>query len=311
MAKHPPTENGLNKDDHKRLEKLGEQWEEPKNVWSSPEKITLPDLKLLLEHFTPLQDLIRALAAAPEGTSPSALAQETAHLRDQANTAQTAQSNAEDALAEAQAQLAQAQEQYRTLQHTLSQHQRDLSECATTVQNLLQEKQAQAHTLQQLEKKAQQAQKELKTCQAELARTGHTTAELDYLRQDDALTQALGLAPLPSDDTQALIQMVAVLAQRDNLERLWSTLKDRCEAHSRPACASETALLAAALAWHNHNWRTRPYRLIEASPSSSYDFERHQRSRHTPHGDKVAAQHLPGIADGSGTPLCKGLVSTR
>ena len=310
MAKQLPTEDGLDKPSRKRLEKLGTQWSEPCEAWSV-DKLTLPDLKLLLERFTPLQDLIRALVATPEGTSPNTLAQETASLRHEASSAQAAQSSAEDALAEAQAQLAQAHAQCSALQNDLNQHKHDLSECAATTKNLLQENQAQANTIQKLEKEVQQAEKKLKACQAELARSGNAPAELALLRQDNALAQALGLAPLPSDDTLALIQMVAVLAQRDNLERLWRTLKDRCETELRPASASEAALLTAALAWYNHNWRTRPYSLIEATPATAYDMERHQRCRHSPTGDTVAAQHLPGMADGSGTPLCKALVSTR
>ena len=131
---------------------------------------------------------------------------------------------------------------------------------------------------------------------------------LDLLRDDPELAQAIGLAGLPDDDTQALIQTVAVLSQLDNLQRLWDALKERCEAGNRPASASELALLESALAWHNHNWLTRPYRLIEATPSSAYDFSRHLPSRHTPKGETVAALHLPGIADGSGKPLCKALV---
>ena len=163
----------------------------------------------------------------------------------------------------------------------------------------------------QLKKELQQAQKELHASQAELARTGNAPMELALLREDTALAQALGLSPLPTDNTQALVQTVAVLAQRDNLERLWSTLKERCETDRRPASASESALLGAALAWHNHNWRTRPYLLIEAAPGMAYDYERHVRSCHTHTGETVAAQHLPGIADGSGTLLCKALVGTR
>jgi hypothetical protein len=54
---------------------------------------------------------------------------------------------------------------------------------------------------------------------------------------------------------------VAVLAQRDNLERL-PALKDRCEAENRPAHTAERALLAAALSWYNHNWRSKPYQLV-------------------------------------------------
>lgn len=303
MAKHLPAEDRLDKKSRERLEKLEPQLPEPCDKWGL-EKLTLPDLKLLLEHCTPLQDLIRALVATPAGASPGALAHETAHLRDQASAAQTAQDSAEAALASTQAELAQAHERCRAAE-------RDLSQCTAKVQDLLQQNSLQQQAIQQLEQQRQQAQNALSVAQAQLARSGSAPAELALLRQDAALAQALGLEPLPGDDTQALIQTVAVLSQRDNLERLWGALKDRCEADKRPATAGEHALLHAALAWHNHNWRTRPYRLIEAAPASAYHFEYHQRSRHSNTGETVAAQHLPGIADGSGRPLCKALVHTQ
>lgn len=303
MAKHLPAEDSLDKPSRKRLEKIGPQWSEPCEGWSV-DKLTLPDLKLLLEHFTPLQDLIRALVATPAGASPSALAHETASLRDQASAAQAAQDSAEAALASTQAELAQAHERCRAAE-------RDLSQCTAKVQDLLQKNRLQQQTMQQLEQQCQQLQNALSAAQAQLARSGSAPAELALLRQDTTLAQALGLEPLPSDDTQALIQTVAVLSQRDNLERLWSALKDRCEANKRPATAGEQALLQAALDWHNHNWRTRPFRLIEATPASAYHFEYHQRSRHASTGETISAQHLPGIADGSGRALCKALVHTQ
>lgn len=303
MAKHLPAEDSLDKKSRERLEKLEPQLPEPCDKWGL-EKLTLPDLKLLLEHCTPLQDLIRALVATPAGASPGALADEAASLRDQASAAQTAQAQAAAALTSTQAELAQAHERCRAAEH-------DLSQCTTKVQDLLQKNRLQQKTMQQLEQQCQQLQNALSAAQAQLARSGSTPAELALLRQDTALAQALGLEPLPSDDTQALIQTVAVLSQRDNLERLWSTLKDRCEANKRPASAGEHALLQAALAWHNHNWRTKPYRLIEAAPASAYHFDQHQRSRHASTGETISAQHLPGIADGSGRPLCKALVHTQ
>lgn len=303
MAKHLPAEDSLDKPSRKRLEKMEAQWSESCEAWGL-EKLTLPDLKLLLEHFTPLQDLIRALVATPAGTSPSALAHETASLRDQASAAQAAQDSAEAALASTQAELAQAHERCRAAEH-------DLSQCTTKVQELRQKNRQQQQTVQHLEQQCQQLQNDLSAAQAQLARSGSAPAELALLRQDTALAQALGLEPLPGDDTQALIQTVAVLSQRDNLERLWGALKDRCEANKRPASAGEHALLQAALDWHNHNWRTRPYRLIEATPASAYHFDQHQRSRHASTGETISAQHLPGIADGSGRPLCKALVHTQ
>lgn len=302
MAKNSSPQDTLDKTSRKQLEKLSAQWSDPCEKWGL-EKLTLPDLQLLLEHFTPLQDMIRALVTVPAGVAPSALAHEASSLREQISVAQTAQSAAEEALAQAQAELAKVHEQCQALQ-------RDLSTCAAATQTLLQENKAHEQATKQLDKKWLQVQKELKASQAELARAGSAPLELSLLRDDTTLAQTLGLAPLPTDDTQALIQTVAVLAQRDNLERLWSALKDRCETDRRPASASECALLGAALAWHNHNWRTRPYRLIEAAAASAYDFERHLRSRHANTGETIAAQHLPGIADGSGAPLCKALVST-
>ena len=179
------------------------------------------------------------------------------------------------------------------------------------MQELVEQNRLQQQTMQQLEQQRQQLQNTLSAAQAQLARSGSAPAELALLRQDTALAQALGLEPLPGDDTQALIQTVAVLSQRDNLERLWNALKDRCEANKRPATAGEHALLQAALDWHNHNWRTRPYRLIEAPPASAYHFDHHQRSRHASTGETISAQHLPGIADGSGRLLCKALVHTQ
>ena len=300
MTQHLPDEDNLDKESRKRLEKLESQWSEPYDAMLL-KGLTLPELKLLLEHFTPLQDLIRALVATPAGASPGALAHETASLRDQASAAQD---SAEAALASTQAELAQAHERCRAAE-------RDLSQCTTKVQELVEQNRLQKQTVQQLEQQCQQLQNALSAAQAQLARSGSAPAELALLRQDTALAQALGLEPLPGDDTQALIQTVAVLSQRDNLERLWGALKDRCEAEKRPATAGEHALLQAALDWHNHNWRTRPYRLIEAPPASTYHFDHHQRSRHASTGETISAQHLPGIADGSGRPLCKALVHTQ
>ncbi|MCG9105648.1 hypothetical protein LH433_02605 [Laribacter hongkongensis] len=142
-------------------------------------------------------------------------------------------------------------------------------------------------------------------------RVAATPPELILLREDAALADAMGLSDLPEDNLQAWTQVVAVLAQRDNLERLWAALKSRCEVERRPASTDERGLLSSALAWFNHNWRTRPYRLHEAAPSTAYDFDTQQRSSHAAIGDIIAELWLPGIADGSGRLLCKTLVLTR
>lgn len=291
----------LDKDRRKRLEKLAEQWSGEVPSWSL-EKLTLVDLRLMLEQHEPLQDLIRDIASVD--ASPATAARETTELRSQRAKTESARSAVSLDLIRTENELEMAQAQCRALQQ-------DLGKCTATVQQLLQDSQDAELTRKQLEKQLKQTQKELSTCRVELARSGSPVPELTLLRTDAELAQRLELTDLAADDTQALIQIVAVLAQRDNLERLWVALKERCEAQNRPARETETALLVAALTWHNHNWRTRPYRLIEAAPRSVYNYEQFLRSRHTPAGEIVSELRLPGISDGSGKPLCKALVSTH
>lgn len=296
------TAPALDKDSRKRLEELREEWDKAQYFVSK--KLTVSDLRLLLEHHLPLQDLIHAIAQnrledaalPPEG--------QTAPLYPQKVQAKAA----EQAAAAAQAQ---AQTQVQTLTQQCQALQSDLTQCSAATEKLLQEKAATQQAQRQLEKQLQQTQKELTTARNELARKGNAAAEVRLLQTDAALAQRLDLADLPDDATQGLVRVVAVLAQRDNLERLWSALKDRCDAENRPVNEEESALLAAALAWYNHNWRTKPYQLVTATPNMAYDFERHLRSQHTSAGEKITALRLPGIADGSGRLLCKALVNTH
>lgn len=309
----------LEKDSRKRLEKLASHWTEPPGGFSLSSNLTLPDLRLLLEHFEPLQELLRHIAAPAQHTATTA--EEKSSAASQSATLQAVEQlqtqlqQAEIELQQTHAELHQAQ---TGLQQTRSEFNHLASQCQTTQhdlaasnaagQKLQQDNKTLKQTCKQLEKQLQQAQEQLSACQA---RQKPVPPELALLRNEPDLAQRLDLSDLPSDDTQALIQTVAVLAQRENLERLWSALKDRCETENRSASAPERVLLQAALAWHNHNWRTRPYRLMEVTPPSAYHFENHLRSRQTPTGETVAALDLPGIADSNGKPLCKTLVRTR
>lgn len=322
----------LDKDSRKRLEKLASQWTESSSAFGLSD-LTLPDLRLLLEHFKPLQELLRQIAAPAQHTATtveekSCRAPHAATLQVEEQM-QTQLQQAQAELQQYQIQLQQAEierkqsqaelhQMHADLQQTRSEFnhltsqcqaaQRDLAASNTAGQKLQQENKALKQTCKQLEKQFLQTQEQLSAFQAI---QNQVRSELALLRNDPDLAQRLDLSDLPSDDTQALIQTVAVLAQRENLERLWSALKDRCETENRSASAPERALLQAALAWHNHNWRTRPYHLMEVTPPSAYHFENHLRSRQTPTGETVAALDLPGIADSSGKPLCKTLVRTR
>ena len=300
----------LDKDSSKRLEKFKKDWDQSTAGFMLA-NLTLPDLKLLLEHFAPLQELIRALVAAPAGTAPAALVDETNALRAQISDTEDRLSNAEDQLRQAQDSIAQALAELAEANTKCSALQDDLKQCNASTKTLLQQNKQHEQASKQLQKELQAVDKKLQASQAQLARAGSAAPELALLRQDSALAQALSLSPLPSGDTEALIHIVAVLAQRDNLERLWSALKERCEAERRPASAAEQALLSAALAWYNYNWRTRPYRLIDAAPAAAYDFNAHLRNRHTTTGEIIVAQHLPGIIGSNNEQVRKALVITR
>lgn len=337
----------LEKDSRKRLEKLASHWTESPGGFSLSSDLTLPDLRLLLEHFEPLQELLRQIAAPAQHTATtaedkssaapqSATLQAMEQLQTQLQQAQAELRQVQTELRQAQAELQQTEVELQQAQAELHQAQTGLQQTRSEFNHLASQCQAAQHdlaasnaagqklqqdkeklqqdnktlkqTCKQLEKQWQQTQEQLSACQA---MQKLVPPELALLRSEQDLAQRLDLSDLPSDDTQALIQTVAVLAQRENLERLWSALKDRCETENRSASAPERALLQAALAWHNHNWRTRPYRLMEVTPPSAYHFENHLRSRQTPTGETVAALDLPGIADSSGKPLCKTLVRTR
>ena len=280
-----------------------------------------------------------AAQAAFEPAPTSALEQTQAQIQQQ-EQAQIQEEQAQ-ALATAQQALAQAHaelENIRSAYNRLKQETLDtadkLTQCSASAQQLLQDKTALTQTnatlghncqtleqerqqlrqqLQQTQQQLQQTHKELRAHHTQLAQRSQAPAELGFLRSDNVLAQKMELDNLPDDDTQALVQVVAVLAQRNNLERLWNALKERCDTDHRPASTAERALLQTALGWYNHNWRTQPYRLTEPALSSGYDYQQHQRSRHTPSGETITALHLPGLADGKGKLLgsCKALVSTQ
>lgn len=321
---------GLDKKRREILDSLAQKWDEAPGKYFA-DKLTLADLRLLLEHFAPLQDLIRAVAASPlaaahpasqaapdaaphaapaagpdagpDAHHPSALAQECSALRQRCAQPEAALLAATEHGQRLQTELDQAQAQNRGLQA-------DLLQCTSACKQL-QQAQALAEQAQtQLQKQLQRAQAETQASRAELGRRS-SVPELALLRADAELAQRLDLANLPPDDTQALIRTVAVLAQQDSLLRLWDAIKERCEAQQRSASPAEHTLLASALAWHNHNWATRPYQLQPADATAAYDYNRHQRSRHTPTGERLAEQRLPGLADGGGKPLRKALVCTH
>jgi HPt (histidine-containing phosphotransfer) domain-containing protein len=269
-----------------RLEKLRRDWESDSPYF--PEKLTPADLRLMLEHFEPLRKLIRKIAAG-HSAAPAASHADDADL---------------DTLREELAQALAAQEELR----------RELDEALAAQEALRSERDAAKRDIQQLQKRCRTLETELAESRREVDSLRQRRNEhpvLAILRRDGELAARLGLGALDGAEPEPLIRAVAVLAQRDTLQRLWDRLKERCEKERRPANADERLLLETALAWHNHNWPSKPYQLVAPQPGSAYDFNSHQRATATASGERIAAVWLPGIADGSGRVQQKPLVTTQ
>lgn len=332
----------LNKEDQERLDKLQADWGKKYDrfSFSSPEKLTVDDLRLLLTHFPPLQALIREIAHsgaalvestpiafsasstrqddmnAPDDTSHTADADQIEALQTELANLQTECKQLADNLQTCTQASTQLLQDNKTLQQRLAQATEDYQ--TLEKHYAAQEKQSQQREteLAKLHKQYQQLQQKLEQCQhaleQERSRPSTTHPAVTLLRQDSTLAKDLGLPDLPADDDLAALQQtVAVLAQSDSLKRLWDILKTRTEAHNRPATAQERELLETALAWHNHNWRSRPYSLVAPAAGSGFDFNHHQRCKPTPSGETIASLWVPGIADAGGKAFCKCLVNTK
>ncbi len=201
-----------------------------------------------------------------------------------------------------QEKLNREQSAHKITQSKSDQHANDLSNRNTEINNLKSE-------INQLEKKLANANNSVQQAHSELQAIGGT--ELAHIRQDAKLASALQLENLPDDNTQALIQLVAVLSQKNSVERLWHFLKDRCEAEKRPVTETELRMLESAVSWLSFNWLTHPYSVASVSTGDRYNFDEHTRSVSTPTGEVIQCVYLPGVKQSNGKALYKTLVLTK
>jgi len=280
----------------KRLDELAKSWDDEPGGFTL-DKLTLPDLRLLLEHFPPLQALIRALAAPDDSAALAADNQYPTPAPPAANW--KALESELDAL---KTQLAATEDSWRQSQAEAQRLKQALSAAQTELQqNQERLRRLEAENLR-LARERDQATRQL------AALTPHPL--LTIIQRLPDLAEAFALNP-PADASpqEALIRAVAILSQLETIERLWDHLKDRCNRDRRPAHAEERELLATALAWHNLNWQRR-YQLQTPLQGSLYDYDSQQRCTATASGERIQAVWLPGIAAPNGNPLRKALVAT-
>ncbi|MGB9670813.1 MAG: hypothetical protein ACPLXR_06650 [Halothiobacillaceae bacterium] len=289
----------LGKEERERLETLEKGWDKvPDSFWGKKLTLTLPDLRLLLNHFQPLRQLIWEIARGADATAeatPRAEAGDTLRLEQALKDLEACTLTRK----ELQLRMQALQQQLNETKAALS---TERARC-TTLQHQLKAAQAEA---------AQQKQ-EAERWQKEAERAKRSAAAHPVLQAIAALPEVarrMELAALPEDPALALAHAAAVLAEQDNLLRLWDALADQASAQNPKLCASGQVLLQAALEWHNLNHQSRPARLDEPAPGAAFDYNRHNRAPATPTGEIIDTVWLPALLRGKET-LKKALVTTR
>ncbi|WP_421214111.1 hypothetical protein [Aeromonas dhakensis] len=299
---NPMAKLGLSGKQQKRLDELAKDWEaECKGIFSG---FSLSDLHLLLQHFAPLQQLIRQLAVSEDPVQTDVRQPvSTAYGDETLSLAQEAASVNPDQRDELAALLQQERDLRTQLENKLSDATSHLSHSQQQCQRLEQ-------TLQQLQQQQQQ-QQQRHHAELDALRQAGQSPVVTLLCQDVSLATDLGLDGMGADGSADLVRCVAVLSQLDTIRQLWDLLKARCEQQLRPATDGELALLGSALAWHNHNWRQKPYQLYQPALASGFDFNKAQRALGTPpSGESLRGVWLPGISDHAGRLQKKALVVT-
>jgi len=299
---NPMTKPGLSGKQQKRLDELAKDWEaECKGIFSG---FSLSDLHLLLQHFAPLQQLIRQLAVSEDPVQTDVRQPvSTAYGDETLSLAQEAASVNPDQRDELAALLQQERDLRTQLENKLS----DATSCLSHSQ---QQCQRLEQTLQQLQQQQQQ-QQQRHHAELDALRQAGQSPVVTLLCQDVSLATDLGLDDMGGDGSADLVRCVAVLSQLDTIRQLWDLLKARCEQQLRPATDGELVLLSNALAWHNHNWRQKPYQLYQPALASGFDFNKAQRALGTPpSGESLRGVWLPGISDHAGRLQKKALVVT-
>lgn len=146
-----------------------------------------------------------------------------------------------------------------------------------------------------LKKKLEDAQTQYQELEKKGCPNPQQTALLTHLRQDEAfIDQFFKATKLAGDEQAALVQLVAVLAQQENIKRLMEFYKSRCEQQKAQLSADDEQVLESALAWHNANWPDKPYDFERPQVGKPYNYEQHMRLL-SMSGEVINAVWLPGI----------------
>ena len=278
----------MDKDERKRVERLQEDG--PKGVkggWSL-EKLTYPDLQLLLIADPTIQDLIRqiveSMLAAPEEEDTTDAVESASDASEQDETEAEPPAKLKKVKSKASAAL-------NTRHASLNIAPPPPPAPVIKIERVI-------------EKVPYEVRVEVPVQDPLRGQLAPELALLKAVKADAELAQAW----LWADESEGrqLVRLLAVLSEWDEVLRLWSCLADRCKNGQRAATPAELHLLQAALALHNLRWRDRSARLVRAD--SGVPFHHESMERGPSKGNTVAGVWLPGLENAAGQAQKKPLV---
>lgn len=301
-----------------RLEELKEHWQN--EDFGASSSLTVADLALLLRHHPALHELIRQIVRKEDPTERQAAPRPTPQSKTNLDPTPNKAPREAEIIAEDQSplpqELHQAQAEIANLRRELEKRDEELEQRKAEIQTAQQELKRKDDQLS----KCVEAGEKTKRERDDLARQienlrerpplGKAGKTLAFLCGQDELLKRLSLQGL-TDNVEGLVRTVAVLAQKDNVVRLLEALGEVAQSRAAPVSPEERDLIETSVAWLNHNWERKPYRLVDPLVGEKYDFTAHRRARTTPTGETIVAVLAPGLQNAAGHWEVKPIVSTK
>lgn len=283
----------MSKDESKRLKQLQEDG--PKGVkggWSL-EKLTYPDLQLLLVADPTIQDLIRQIVepmfAAPEEENTTEAAEPVADTDAKGETEAEAPAKPKKGKSKASAAL----------------HPEFASTPVAPPAPVIEYREVIKEVIKTvIQKVPHEVRVEVPVQDPLRGQLAPELALFKAVKADAELAQAW--LWVNESEGRQLVRLLTVLSEWDEVLRLWSCLADRCKNGQRAATPAELHLLQAALALHNLRWRDRSARMVRVD--SGLPFHHEIMERGPSKGNTVAGVWLPGLENAAGQAQKKPLV---
>lgn len=268
----------MSKDERKRLDQLQKDGLK-KNIWGNYEKLTVPDLQLLLVADPTIQALIRQVVEPMFATSEEEDATESeSPPKSKKSKSKTAAALIPEAVSQIVVQPAPPVIQY-----------------VDRIKEVIKE------VIKQVEVRV-----EVPVFDPLRAEVASELTLLKAIKADAELAEVWVWAD--ENEGRQLVRLLAMLSDWDEVLGLWLRLANRCKSDQRAATRVEQTILQAALQLHNLRYRDRAAELVMAEVGASFHHETMERG--SLKGSTVSEVWLPGLKNAAGHTQKKPVVKT-